>query len=97
MIIEEHIPIKLSAPCLLKRASYVAIEAPPESGFVNAKGKISLGIFRKSHSGAKTDLIKSAIPDEEKIAIDTERAHIVGRSPHAVFKPSFAPSLNDEK
>lgn len=97
MIIDEHMPIKLSAPCSLKRASYVAIEAPPDSGFVNAKEKISLGILRKSQTGAKIDAIKSAIPDEEKMAIDTERAHIVGKRPNAVFNPSFAPSLNEEK
>ena len=97
MIIDAHRPIKLSAPYVSSNPSYEAIDAPPDNGLVIAKEKISLGIFKKSHTGLSIFTKRSLIPDAEKIEIETERAHIVGKSPQAVFMPSVAPALKDEK
>ena len=70
----------------------MAMEALPEIGLNNARGKISVGIFSKVNNGLKKLIKESITPDSLKTLIARNSPNKVGNILYIIFIPSFAPS-----
>lgn len=82
----------LSTPKFFIISKAIAVDALPEIGLINIKGKTSEGIFSKPKNGFKIFCIKSKIPEFLRALIAKNKAINVGKILITVSTPSFAPN-----
>lgn len=70
----------------------IAVDALPEIGLINIKGKTSEGTFNKSKNGFNVFCIRSKIPEFLRALIAKNKAISVGKILITVSIPSFAPN-----
>lgn len=81
----------LSTPKCFIISRATAVEALPEIGLTNIRGRISPGIWRKRRTGERKDCIKSKIPEFLKALIAKNSPIRVGNILTTVSIPSLAP------
>ena len=87
--------IMLSTPQVFMISKATAVEALPEIGLINIKGKTSEGIFSKFKKGDREFFIKSKIPEYRRALIARKRAIRVGNILTTVSIPFFCTALKN--
>ena len=96
IIIDAHLPAKLSAPFRTKSSFTVAFAALPERGRTKTSGTISEGNPILDVTGTIRSHNVDIAPLLENIPNAVISITNTGIRPTAVFSPSFAPSTNAE-